>query len=124
MASLRPLGLGQSLLYFGVPTVAMFLCFYVLMPALIKGGVLPFYAYSVALILPLAGLLLAGLLAYHVEGNPLSWPAMRARFRWHRMDGRAWLWTLGVWVLQIAAWFLLQQLSAWLIAAGIVMHTQ
>lgn len=78
------------------------------------------YAHSVALILPLAGLLLAALLAYRVEDNPFTWPALTARFRWRRMDGRAWLWTLGVWALQIAIWFLLQQLSAWLIATGIM----
>jgi membrane protease YdiL (CAAX protease family) len=114
------MGLGRSLLLFGVPAMAMFLCFYVLMPALIEIGILPFYAYSAALIIPLAGLLVAALVAYRAEGNPFTWQAMAARFRWRRMDGRAWLWTLGVLVLQIAIWFLLQQLSAWLIAADIV----
>lgn len=119
-ATLLPLGLGQSLLYFGVPTVAMFLCFYVLMPALIEGGVLPFYAHTIALVIPLAGLLLAALVAYRLEGNAFTWRTMTVRFRWCRMDGRAWLWTLAIWALQLAVWFLLQQLSAWLIAAGIM----
>ena len=90
------------------------------MPALIRGGVLPFHAQSIALIIPLAGLLLAALLAYRLEGKPFTWSALAARFRWRRMDGRAWLWTLGVWVVQIAIWFLLQRLSAWLIAQGVV----
>jgi membrane protease YdiL (CAAX protease family) len=94
----------------------MFLSYYVLMPALIEGGILPFYAQSIALVIPLAGLLLAALLAYRLEGRPFTWRAMAVRFRWGRMDGRAWLWTLGVWVLQLAIWFLLQRLSAWLIA--------
>ena len=100
--------------------MAAFFCFYVIMPALIRGGVLPFHAQSIALIIPLAGLLLAALLAYRLEGKPFTWSALAARFRWRRMDGRAWLWTLGVWVVQIAIWFLLQRLSAWLIAQGVV----
>jgi membrane protease YdiL (CAAX protease family) len=98
----------------------MFLCFYVLMPALIEGGLLPFYAQSVALVIPLAGLLLAALVAYRLEGNPPTWAGLTARFRWRRMDGQAWLWTLAIWALQLAVWFLLQQLSTWLIAAGIM----
>jgi hypothetical protein len=117
---LRPMALGQSLLFFGVPTVAMFLGFYILMPALIDGGGLPFYAQSITLIIPLAGLLLAALLAYRLEGNRFTWSALAARFRWRRMDGRAWLWALGVWAVQRALWFLLQRLSAWLIAQGIM----
>lgn len=108
------------MLYFGVPAVAMSLCFQVLMPALIEGGILPFYAHSVALISPLAGLLLAAALAYRLEGNRFAWSALAARFRWRCMDGRAWLWTPGVWVVQLALWFLLQRLSAWLIAQGII----
>jgi membrane protease YdiL (CAAX protease family) len=114
------MGLGRSLLFFGLPTLAAFLCFYLLMPALIHAGVLPFYSHSIALIIPLAGLLVAALVAYRLEGRPWTWPAMRARFRWRRMDGRAWLWTLGAWVLTIAIWFLLQRFSAWLIAQGII----
>jgi membrane protease YdiL (CAAX protease family) len=114
------MGLGLSLIFFGVPTLAASFSFHVVMPALIEGGVLPFYANSVALIVPLAGLLVAALVAYRLEGNPLTWSALATRFRWRRMDGRAWFWTLGVWVLQLAIWFLLQKLSAWLIAQGIM----
>jgi len=123
-ASLRPLGLGQLLLLFGLPTLAAVFCFYVIMPALIEGGVLPFYAHSIALLIPLAGLLLAAVLAYRLEGNPFTWPALVARFRWRRMDGRAWLWTLEIWILQIGVWFFLQKLSAWLIADGLSRQRQ
>jgi hypothetical protein len=37
------MGLGQSLLFFGLPTLAPFFCFFVIMPALIDGGALPFF---------------------------------------------------------------------------------
>jgi membrane protease YdiL (CAAX protease family) len=116
----RSMGLGRSLLFFGLPTAAAVISFYVIMPALIERGVLPFYAHSVALLLPLAGLLLAALLAYRLEGNPFAWPSLAERFRWRRMDGRAWLWTLGVWGLQLAGWFALQKLSVWLITIGVM----
>jgi len=46
------------------------------MAALIEGGVLPFYAHSIALIIPLAGLL-----AYRREGNPFTWHAFVAKSR-------------------------------------------
>ena len=79
-----------------------------------------YYAYSLALILPLAGMLVAALMAYRLEGNPSTWSALKDRFRWRRMDGRAWLWTLGIWIVQLAIWFALQQLSSWLIDEGII----
>jgi len=83
---LCPLGFGRSLLFFGLPTLAAVFCFYVLMPALIEGGVLPFYAHSIALIIPLAGLL-----AYCLEGNPFTWPALAARFRCKKPTFSSWL---------------------------------
>jgi len=116
--ALRPMRLWASVLFFGIPTLTMILAYYVLMPGLIKGGFLPYSAQCIALLVPLTGLLLAGLVGYRLEGRRLSWRAIAARFRWHRMDGRAWLWTLGVWALQLAIWFVLQKLSAWLIAQG------
>jgi membrane protease YdiL (CAAX protease family) len=119
-APLYPIGLGRSLLFFGLPSLVAFFCFYVIMPTLIDAGGLPFYAHSIAVIIPMAGLLLAALLTYHLEGNPWTWPALVARFRWRRMDGWAWLWTLGVWVLQLAVWFVLHKLSAWFITAGVM----
>jgi hypothetical protein len=45
------MGLGPSLLFFGLPTLGAVFCFYVLIPTLIDAGILPFYAHSIALII-------------------------------------------------------------------------
>ena len=42
-----------------------------------------------------AGLLVAALVGYHLEGNPWTWSAFSERMRLSRMTGRIWLWTLG-----------------------------
>jgi hypothetical protein len=51
-----PLGVVWSLLFFAAPTVALILLFHLLMPALIRAGLLPFYAYSLALSVLFVGL--------------------------------------------------------------------
>ena len=50
-APLDPLGLCQSLLFFGLPTLVAFFGFYFIMPALIDGGILPFFLIVVPLLL-------------------------------------------------------------------------
>jgi membrane protease YdiL (CAAX protease family) len=44
--------------------------------------------------LVMAGLVVAALAAYVLEGRPLTWIAFANRFRLGRMSGRAWLWTI------------------------------
>ena len=43
---MKPIGFGASLLYFGIPALTMAAGFYLLMPFLIKRGMLSYYAYS------------------------------------------------------------------------------
>ena len=114
------MGLKQSLLFFGIPTLVAGLSFHMLMPELIRRGMLPYTAYSLGLGLPLAGLVIASLVALRLEGYPLTWPALRERFRLHPMTGRDWLWTLVGFVVQMAIWFGLQQATARLVAADLI----
>jgi membrane protease YdiL (CAAX protease family) len=45
--------------------------------------------------LVLLGMLLASVIAFFLEGQPLTWSAFTERFRLNHMNGRIWLWTLG-----------------------------
>ncbi len=47
--NMKPLGFRPYLPYFAIPALALATGFYLLMPALIHGGMLPYYAYSLGL---------------------------------------------------------------------------
>lgn len=117
---IRPLGWWGSLLYFGIPTLLAMGFFYVGMPALLNAGMLPYYAYSGALLIPLVGLLVAALIAYRLEDNPMSWTMLRQRFRWFPMDWRSWRWTVSLFLVSMLGWFLLRLFSSWMIEIGII----
>lgn len=90
---MQPMGLGLSLLFFGIPALAVLIGLHFVMPGLIAGGMVPFYAYFIGTGVPLAGILIASLVAYRLEPNPSERTAFLKRFRYARMDRVAWLWT-------------------------------
>ncbi len=112
---LKPMGWGLSLLYFGLPAVAMALGFYGLTPWLERRGAPPYVAYLAGMGLPLLGLFIAALVAYRLEGHPWEWTALMARLRYRRMTGADWLWTAGVFAVEMASYVLLSRLGHWLI---------
>lgn len=83
---MKPIGFGASLLYFGIPALTMAAGFYLLMPFLIKRGMLSYSAYSLGLGLPLLAMLIASLVAYRLEGNPLNWQALMTRFNYRPLS--------------------------------------
>jgi membrane protease YdiL (CAAX protease family) len=116
--TLRPLPLAQAALYFGLPALLMLFTFYVGEPYLTAQGLPAFYSSSLALYGPLALLLIAALVAYRLEGRPLSWDALAKRFRFRRLDRAGWLWALA-----LTAWaslVLLNPLSQILVEKGII----
>lgn len=112
--------LGGSLLAFGIPTAVFFAGFHVVMPALIAGGMLPFYAYMLATGTPLLGLLVASLVAYRAEVRVLNWDGLKRRFRLHRMSLRLWLATIGSFVVMLLLTVIGLGLCQRLIAAGLM----
>jgi membrane protease YdiL (CAAX protease family) len=93
--SLKPMTLLESILLFGVPAIVLALSLWVLLPALMNAGMGRPAAYTLSLSLVNAGLLLAALVGYRLEGNPRNWTEFAGRMRLTRMSGRTWLWMVG-----------------------------
>ncbi|MEE4271167.1 MAG: CPBP family intramembrane glutamic endopeptidase [Thermoanaerobaculales bacterium] len=118
--TIRPMPFGLSLVYFGIPTAVFFVGFHVVMPALIAAGNRPFYAFLLATGTPLALMLAASLVAYRLEGNAMTWPDLRHRFRLHPMSGKTWLSTIGVFILLFLFTGIALGICQRLIAAGVM----
>lgn len=117
---MKPMDLGLSLLYFGIPALALAAGFYLLMPLLVKGGMLPYYAYSLSLGLPLLAMLAASIVAYRLEGNPLAWSALMTRFNYRPLSLRDLLSVAVIFAAEIALYLLMTRLTSWLIGQEII----
>jgi membrane protease YdiL (CAAX protease family) len=91
---LKPMGLGLSLLYFGLPMLMFALSVYLMIPFLVSQGYSPFVSYSASLIVPLGVIFAFSLGLYKQDGYPLTWKALAERFRLRRMSGKDWQWAL------------------------------
>ena len=100
-AGLRPLGIGQALLYFGIPSAFFSASILGLLPWMIRQGASPFVTFNVTFGGPLALMFVSAIIAYRLEGRPWSMRAFRERMRLGRFD-----WRLGVWGLAIGAYSL------------------
>lgn len=117
---MKPLGILNSLAFFGVPALALAIGYYWVMPRLIRAGWLPYYAYAAALGVPLAALLVASLVVYAAEGNPLSWTGLMSRFRYAPLTGRDLVVVAGVFVAEIAIYAACSAFTSWLIRHGAI----
>ena len=111
---MKSLGIRLSLLYFGIPALALAAGFYLLMPALIQRGVLPYYAYSLGLGLPLLTMLVASMVAYRLEGHPFTWSALLARFNYRPLSTRDLLIVAGIFAVEMALYLVMTRLTGWL----------
>lgn len=92
---LKPMPLLESILLFGIPGALLAASLWWLWPALVDAGIARSTAYVLSLSLINAGLLVAALIGYQIEGNPWNWSVFSERMRLTRMTRRIWLWTLG-----------------------------
>jgi membrane protease YdiL (CAAX protease family) len=118
-AALKPLSWPQVILLFGIPTVVLILSQYWLQPFLESEGCSPFASLSTAFTIPFALMFVAALVAFRMEGNPLSWEAFKRRYRleWTGGEGFAGLRLFGI---SILTYFLLRAATLFLISEGIV----
>lgn len=91
---LKPMGLNESLLLFGIPATTLAASLWLLWPVLVEAGMEETTAYAICLTWVNAGLLVASVVGHALEGNPLTWPAYVQRMRMTRMTGRIWLWAI------------------------------
>ncbi len=95
--TIKPLPIWPALLYFGIPATVVTFIVYVVMPILAKRGVPIFFNYLLVYITaPMLALIVASLIAYRREGNAMSWLDFKNRTRLNKMDGKSWLWTIGL----------------------------
>lgn len=86
---LQPLGWVMSIVLFALPALLLRLFMYHVMAGMF--AVLPqFDAFIFSFTIPLALLLVAALLMTQREAHPLTWHFLRERFRFERLNGRAW----------------------------------
>lgn len=93
---LRPMGVGLSILYFGIPSIVFTASILGLLPWMLRRGASPFLTFNVTYGIPLALMLAAAVIAYRLEGRPWSWQPFRQRMRLQTPDGRTWLWTVAL----------------------------
>lgn len=117
---IKPMSFGVSLLFFGIPALVLVFGFHFVMPVLIKHGFAPFYAYFVALGLPLVLMIVATFVAYRQEGNAMSWEALKKRFRLDGLSGKMWLLTVGISIGILILYGICIKLNSLLLIKGIV----
>jgi len=78
--NIKPMPFWQSLMLFGVPALVAALGQYVLYPFFASLGFSLENAYHSQMLVVFTFLLIAALLAYTLEGNPLEWSSIKHRF--------------------------------------------
>lgn len=104
----------MSVLFFGIPSAIITLAIYIGMPFLNRAGVPLIANFTISFVGPLALLLVASFVAYWLEGNPMSWPVVKERFRLNPMDSKAWLWAVGLFFFNAVTYLGLSFTARWL----------
>ncbi|MFZ5879245.1 MAG: CPBP family intramembrane glutamic endopeptidase [Chloroflexota bacterium] len=106
----------MSLWFFTLPAVLFVLSMYILLPYLRTLGLSEYMSYCWALISVLVLMLVAAVIAYRIEGQPLTWAALAERFRLRAMTRQDWLWTGGLFLFMLVSYSVMLGAGRWLIA--------
>ena len=110
----KPLPLGKTILFFLVPTVILFITHYYLIPGYVERNGVPYLkGYLGGYVVTMGMFFFAALIAYVQEGHPLTWGAIRARFRLRTMTRIDWLWTVLIIIFVLATYFGLGFTGEW-----------
>jgi len=93
---LKPMGLGLSILYFGIPSLLFSASILGLLPWMIRHGHSQVFTFFVTFGLPLGAMLVAAFVWHRLEGRPFTWPSIRDRMRLRKPTPTDWLWTIGL----------------------------
>lgn len=106
---IKPMSFWKSLLFFGIPSAYSWIVIYGIIPLLIKAGISMYWSFIFAITSSTTLMLIASLIAYRLEGNPMTWAALKDRFRLFPIRGKAWLWT-ALLIAMIPLYVLLREL--------------
>jgi len=101
---LKPIPFSKALLFFGIPTLIVTVGIYFCIPLLDKTGFPLFLNFFLFTGGPLILMFMASIVAYRIENNPMNWTALKDRFRLKPIQGKEWLWTLGLSVIYIGGY--------------------
>ena len=71
----------SALLFFGIPSLVATVGVYLVLPALDRAGVPLFWNHILSVVSAMPLMFVAAFAAYRLEGRPLTWAGVRARFR-------------------------------------------
>jgi membrane protease YdiL (CAAX protease family) len=112
--SIKPISLWKSLLLFAATSALIFVGVYYGIPALQSQRLSFLAAYLICFYTPFVLIFLIALVVYWMEGNDLTRAAFAARYRLRGMDGKTWLWTVGLVVFCLLVFVGLSFTGKWL----------
>ncbi|MEO8357446.1 MAG: CPBP family intramembrane glutamic endopeptidase [Chloroflexota bacterium] len=118
--SLKPMPFSLALLYFGIPAIVFVLSVYYLIPFFMDQGITEFMSYSLSLLMPLIMMLIASLIALRMEGYPVTWAAIKDRFRLKKMDKTDWVWTAASFIVMMIGAGIFGVIGQVLVLRGII----
>ncbi|APH05170.1 CPBP family intramembrane glutamic endopeptidase [Bacillus weihaiensis] len=98
-AKIKPMGLGRSVIFFGIPGLILYSFIYYGVPYMNSINVPLIVSFPLALYGFLGMLFFASLIGYKLEGNPNTLEGLKKRFRLQRMNWKMWLMALGTFIL-------------------------
>jgi hypothetical protein len=113
-SQVRPLGIRKAILFFGLPSIFLYLFFWKAMPLLDWLGIRLFATFAIGFGITSVLLLLLTLRFYRKEGWRWSSHDFRNRLRLGSIDRGSWLWTAGLIVFMYVSTLLLAPTADWL----------
>jgi membrane protease YdiL (CAAX protease family) len=112
---LKPLSWGPSLCIFILTAAMMYATHYDFVPAYKAATGQPYLVgYLIGWVANVGVIFIASLVAYRLEGRPLTWNAFALRFRLDHMDKVDWLWALAVLIVAAGGLFAMSFTAKWL----------
>jgi membrane protease YdiL (CAAX protease family) len=100
-ASLKPLSLWKAVLLFACTSAPIYIGLYYIIPILQNMGWTFLSAYLLCFYTTFIALFIISLILYRAEGNRMTWDSFQRRYRLEPVNGKAWLWALGLFLFGI-----------------------
>jgi len=113
--SIKPIPLWQSILFFGIPGLALYLGLYYAIPVMLRMGLLEIFLFPFFLWLPLLFLLPLSLFLFKREKRNQPNLNLKTRFRLHGISRKNWLWVFGgILFVAVFDFIIMEPVSKWM----------